>query len=206
MSILDIFRSNTNAVQQPQQPDPNAQVVPGNTTPPTNPADPGQGVVPANAAQPPGEPATPESPLDNFKDLWEANPVDPNAPAPKESQPLTAEQVQKAVSNSNFAAGISQEQLQAISAGGEEAQKAFSDALDTVAKQVMVQATMVNNKLTEKAVAEALEKQSAEIPQMLRKEQSTAHLNDTSELFSAPATSNTTVKEEEEESNGNYNP
>jgi len=189
MGMFDIFTNTqpTNAAPAvPVQPVPGQPVPAGNIPPPPDPAVPGQGVVPASATVP-ATPTEPESPLDAFKDLWEPIPVDPNSPTPTAPAELTAEQVQTAVAKANFAQAITPEQLTAIGAGGEAAQKAFADAMNTVAQQVMVQSTMVNNKLTEKAVATALEQQSAEIPQMLRKQASTAHLNDTSDLFSNPA-------------------
>jgi hypothetical protein len=186
MGIFDIFQSPNNAAVAPP-PAQGQPAVPGNIPPPADPAAPGQGVVPASAVAAPAVPAAPESPLDTFKDLWEPVPVDPNAVAPVVDVPLTAEQVQTAVAKANFSQAITPEQLAAIGQGGEAAQQAFSAAMNAVAQQVMVQSTMVNNKLTEKAVETALSKQSAEIPQMLRKQQSTAHLNDTSELFSNPA-------------------
>jgi hypothetical protein len=187
MGIFDIFTNTqgTNAAQAPPQQQVNGQ--PGNIPPPSDPAMAGQGVVPQSAAVAPVAPQVPDSPLDTFKDLWEPVPVDPNSSTPPVSAPLTAEQVQEAVSKANFAGQITPEQMNSISAGGVEAQQAFTEAMNSVAQQVMVQSTMVSNRLTEKAVAEALDKQTASIPQMLRKQASTAHLNDTSEIFSNPA-------------------
>ena len=181
MGMFDIFTNS-----QPTNAAPSSPVSPGNIPPPTDPAAPGQGVVPASAVAP-AVPKQPESPLDTFKVLWEPVPVDPNSSTPAASQELTAEQVQTAVAKANFSQAITPEQLQAISQGGDAAQAAFSAAMNAVAQQVMVQSTMVNSKLTEKAVAAALARQSSEIPQMLRRQASTAHLNDTSALFSNPA-------------------
>jgi len=185
MGMFDIFTNNT--ATNAAAPAPGTPVPPGNIPPPTTPAAPGQGVIPEPVAAVPATPTEPESPLDTFKDLWEPIPVDPNAPKPAAPQELTAEQVQQAVAKANFSKAITPEQLAAIGQGGEAAQTAFAEAMNTVAQQVMVQATVVNNKLTQKAVETALEKQSAEIPSMLRAQASTAHLNDTSDLFSNPA-------------------
>jgi hypothetical protein len=192
MGMFDIFTNNTPAPAPGA--DPAAPLAPAPVTPPgstipapVDPAAPGQGVVPGSAAVPAAA-TEPESPLDTFKDLWQPVPVDPNSPAPPTpAAPLTAEQVQTAVSKASFTQAVTPEQMQAIGQGGEAAQQAFSAAMNSVAQQVMVQSTMVNNKLTEKAVATALAAQSAELPQMLREQQSTAHLNDTSKLFSNPA-------------------
>jgi hypothetical protein len=184
MSIFDIF---SQAAPVPAAPVAPTTLPPGSNIPaPNTPAVPGQGVVPVTAAVP-ATPVTPESPLDTFKDLWEPVPVDPNATVPAVVAPLTAEQVQTAVDKANFSQGITQEQLAAITAGGDGAQEAFSLAMNSVAKQVMVQSTMVNSKLTERAVEAALEKQSAQLPQLLRAQANKAHLSDTSELFANPA-------------------
>ena len=206
MGILDIFKSapapavtpaSTPASGAPVNPAnpqapgavavPAAPIQPGNIQPLKDAPAPGNGVVPGSTTPTPAEPKVPESPLDQFKDLWQAVPVDANSPTPAVPAELTAEQVQQAVSKASFTESITPEQLTAIAAGGEEAQKAFTEAMNSVAQQVMVQATMVSNKLTERAVSAALEKQNALIPEMLRKQASTAHLNDTSELFSNPA-------------------
>lgn len=142
----------------------------------------------------PAAPVTPapvenkvESPLDGFKNLWDTAPVDPNNPEPAKPQPLTAEQVQKAVAGANFSNAITPETLAAITAGGEDATAAFSTAMNEVAKQVMVQATMVNNKLTEKAVNEAVTTQQAKLPELLRQQAASNHLKETNPLFDNPA-------------------
>jgi hypothetical protein len=194
MGMFDIFTNSQPTNVAPPQGVPGvpgapapAQVQPGNIPAPADPAAPGQGVVPASAANAAAVPREPESPLDTFKDLWEPVPIDPANPVPAAPQPLTAEQVQAAVAKANFAGAVTPDQMAAINQGGEAAQVAMAAMMNSVAQQVMVQATMVNNKLTEKAVATALEAQKAEIPGMLRKQQSTSHLNDTSALFSNPA-------------------
>ena len=157
-----------------QQAQPNVAQAP-NTAP--------NGVVPATV--PPAE-ALPNSPLDEFKELWQTAPTNsentPNAPVA-----LTAEAVQKAVANTNFASGVTPEVLAAITAGGDGAAKAFMDAINSSAQQVMVQSTMVNNKLTEKAVADAMVAQQASLPALLRSQQASSHLADTNPLFTNPA-------------------
>jgi hypothetical protein len=51
----------------------------------------------------------------------------------------------------------------------------------------MVQATLVGNKLSEKQVAAAIEKQMAGLPDMLRAQGSTEHLRTTNPIFENPA-------------------
>lgn len=180
MSIFDMFRSQAPA------PAPQTQVTPGNMQPPSvtptqSPTGEGNGVVPNNEGSAPAE-----SPLDKFKDLWETTPTE-NSEAPATPQELTQESLQKAMESADFTSGISPEQFAAISQGGEEAQKAFMQAMNNVAKQVMVQATLVNNKLTAKAVAEAREAASKSIPNLLKQQAASNHLKDTNPVFTNPA-------------------
>jgi hypothetical protein len=192
MGMFDIFtNNNTNAAQQPAAPaaaQPGQPIQPGNFPPNAGAVDPANPQVPPGtvaAAQP--VPTVPDSPLSQYEKLWEPVPVDPNNPIPDAPLPLTAEQVQKAVANANFSQAITPDHMTAISEGGETAQAAMSEVMNAVAQQVMVQATMVGNKLTEKAVAEALEKQKNDLPQMLREQATTAHLTDTNPIFNNPA-------------------
>ena len=183
MGMFDIF-TNT----QPTNAAPAAPVVPGNLPPDAGVTDPNNPhVPPAPVVAVPATPPEPESPLSQFEKLWEPIPTDPNAPTPTAPQELNAEDVQKAVAKANFTQAITPEQLAAIGQGGEAAQTAFTEAMNAVAQQVMVQATLVGNKLTDKAVSSALEAQKLELPQMLREQATTAHLSDTNPVFDNPA-------------------
>lgn len=187
MSIFDIFKSG----------DTTAQVAVPNTVTAPGPAQPGN--LPANvdpnaAPAQPAPAATPavvetkdESPLAEFNTLWEDKPVDPNAPKPTEPKQLTAEDLQKVIGKADFSTGINPETMTAIAAGGNDAQKAFAAAMNTVAQQVMIQATLVNNKLTEKAVTEAVAATEAKMPDLLRSLSASDHLKTTNPLFSNPA-------------------
>lgn len=133
-------------------------------------------------------PTEPQTPLDKFNDLWEAKPTDPNAPGAAAPEPeLTAESLQKAMADANFASGVSPEHLTAISQGGEAAQTAFAEAMNAVARQVMVQSTLINNKLTTKAVETATADATAGIPELVRKQAAQNHLKDTNPVFTNPA-------------------
>jgi len=188
MGLFDIFTPTAPATPTPP-------AVPATPTPPGNIPDPNapvstdiSGTAPNGIIPAPVEPAIPETPLDKFKDLWETPPVDPNAPAPPEPlKPLSAEDVQKAVSGANFTDAITPENLAAITAGGEDAQQAFQEAMNAVAKQVMVQSTLVNNKLTEQAVAKAIKSHTDSLPDLLREQGVTDHMNTSNPLFKSPA-------------------
>ena len=193
MGIFDAFKSNPAPqapAQQPAQPattptEPGA--IPNQSAPATQqtPVTDVNGVVPAGQPAP-AEPKD-DSPLAEFNTLWDTAPVDPNNPTPQEPAPLTADQVQKVVAKADFSKVITPENLTAIAAGGEDAQKAFAVAMNAVAQQVMVQSTMVNNKLTEKAVADALKKHTENLPAELRRQAAADHLKTSNPLFDNPA-------------------
>lgn len=175
-------------VPVPGQPVPGKPVEPGNLPPDAGVTDPNNPTIPPVTTEPVvAEPVVPELPLDQFKTLWDTIPDDPNAPKPEEPIVLKAEDIQKAVANADFTQAITPEQLKDIGEGGEKAQKAFGEAMNLVAQQVMVQATLVGSKITDNAVAKAIELERAKIPQMLREQATTAHLTDTNPLFDNPA-------------------
>lgn len=176
------------AVPVPGQPVPGTPVEPGMIPPGAGVTDPNNSTIPLTVTEPVvAEPDKPELPLDQFKTLWDDVPIDPNAPKPAVPAVLKAEDIQKAVANANFTQAITPEQLTAIGKGGEEAQQAFTEAMNLVAQQVMVQATLVGSKITNSAVAKAIELERDKIPQMLREQATTAHLTDTNPLFDNPA-------------------
>lgn len=155
------------------------------------PAPQAQGNIPAEptvVADPtnPMAPQLPASPLDQYKTLWENDPTKPplEGEAPK---PLTPEQVSAAMAKTDFSSNMDTNLLAAISAGGEEAQAALPQLLNAMAQQVMTQSTLVNNKLTERAVNAAVDRQKLTIPALLRQQQATDHLKNTNPLFDNPA-------------------
>ena len=192
MGIFDIFTQTPQTAAQPAQPatPPATPTQPGNL--PAEPQVAGQqtpvtdanGVIPQQPAAP--EPNTPDSPLDQFKGLWE---TDPNKPADPNATPVALDPaaVQKVVAKADFSSAITPENLAAIAEGGEAAQTAFANSLNAVAQQVLAQSTLVGNKLTEQAVTRALAAQEAKLPDMLRNQAVTNHLKDTNPLFSNPA-------------------
>lgn len=190
MGIFDIFTNNTPEAA-PQQAAPQVAPVatPGNipdaatTSAPQAPATAANGVVPEQV--PPAQ-AVPDSHLAEFNSLWETKPTDPNQPS-NTPTPLDAAAVQQAVAKTNFSQSITPDTLAAVAAGGEEAQQAFANAMNQVAQQVMVQSTMVNNKLTEKAIADALASQQTSMQEQVRQQAAADHLKTSNPLFSNPA-------------------
>lgn len=183
MSIMDFFKPTVQPVAQP--------VAQPQTTPPGNIPQPdgaitntGDGTAP-NGAIPGGQGSSPDSPLANYADLWKNKPNESTSAEP--TLELKAEDVQGIVNKANFSSVLTPEMLAAIGEGGEGAQQAFSLAMNEVAKNVMVQATLVNNKLTQKAVKDALEHQKKSLPELLRQQSVLNHSKESNPLFTNPA-------------------
>jgi len=187
MGMFDLFTQNQSPAPAPAPQQGGQPAPPGNIPAPANGAPPEQGVVPPEGGTQAGETNVPDSPLAPFEKLWEPVPNDPNAPEVTANQELKAEDVQKVMQNANFTPQISAEQQAAITAGGEGAQEAFNAAMNSVAQQVMVQATLVGNKLAEKQVEAAIEQKLSDIPQLLRDQGSAEHLKTANPLFDNPA-------------------
>lgn len=193
MGLFDIF------TQQPQQqpvvqqtsaaqPVVNVPQQQGNIPDaPTVNVDPNNLSVPAVAPiAPAAEPEVEQSPLDQFKTLWDTVPNE-DEKLPAKQVPLTAEAVQKSMAKADFSSAATAEQLTAIQEGGEPASAAMMQIINDVARQVMVQSTMVNNKLNERAIAEAVAANEATLPTRLRNQAATDHLNTANPLYANPA-------------------
>jgi len=153
-----------------------------NSTTLDSPAAAPNGIVPDG----PNQEQVPNSPLDSFSALWDtpSNDGTNNTPA---AQELTPENVAAAVAKQDFKSFITPDMLTAISEGGESAQQAFSAGLDAVAKQVLVQSTLVSNKLAANAIEKALQAQSASLPTMLRDQSVESFMQDSNPMLSNPA-------------------
>lgn len=189
MGILDIFRTPAPVVAAPQPAPDNQGGIPAEPTVAVDPANPTTPVTDPAANPAPAPAADPnavKSPLDQFTKLWEnvPNKDDKSNVAPV---PLTAEQLQKVMAKIDFSSSVTPEQLAAIQTGGDEATAALPAILNAALQQSMVQTTLINNKLTEKAVADAMAKQAAALPAQLRSQRASDHLNTTNPIFSHPA-------------------
>ena len=193
MAFMDIFRTTpaapaaTPAPAAPATPAPgNGQPVPPGNIP--NPAD----VTAQNQQQQQDATAMqqqqPETPLAQFEKLWETvpNPT-PGTETPPATPALTAEVIGNALKNANFTAAIPAEHFAAISAGGDEAAVALQQIVQSVASTAITQSLLIGNKLQEKAISEALAKQAAEIPGLLRSQSTSDHLKNTNPVFNNPA-------------------
>lgn len=174
---MDMFRPKQEQAPAPVAPA-QTPVEPGNMQPGAAATDPKNPAAPVASADP-------VSPLDQFKGLWENDPT--KAAPDDEPKPLDATELSTAVSKADFAKAISPEMLAAIAEGGEAATAALPAILNAVAQQTMVQSTLVNDKLMQKAITAALAKQQKSLPAMLREQQAANHSKTTNPLFDNPA-------------------
>jgi len=181
MSLFDMFSPKPAAqpTPNPTQPGsiPEQQTV---ATQHTNGTD-ANGVVPQQAPV-----KKDDSPLAAHTSLWEAIPKPPTDPT-TEYTPLDAATLQTAMSKADLAASIPPEIMAAIVQGGDGAGAAFTQAMNQVAQQSMVQSTLINEKLTAQAVQRAISAMEAKLPEMMRSQASSAHVADSNPLFSNPA-------------------
>lgn len=136
------------------------------------------------------EPATEVSPLDGFKDLWEAKPVDKDAPPafdPGNIFNLNQESMNKALAQVDFAKGITEDQINAIQAGGPEAIKALGEMLNNTARQTMGAATQASAKMIETALTGASTAMDGKINNQVRQNQIASHLQETNPALNHPA-------------------
>ncbi len=168
--------------QVPGQPTP-----PGNILPPEVPPIDGSGVIPTPPVAPVAEPKKDDHPLDQFSKLWETEPKKDGEGDDAPNTALSAEEIQKVVAKVDFTKSITPENLAAITAGGEGAVAAMVTALNTVGQQALTQSTLINNRLAEQMIAKAIESSNSKIPDIIRSQSASNHLNDTNPLFSNPA-------------------
>lgn len=190
MGIFDMFTGGSSAQSQSQpQSQPQQQAVAGNI--PADASATGQassGVAP-NGVVPPGTgtSATPSAPLDQFADLWKN---DPNATAATSGGvfgDLDPKKFSEAAAKLNFASTVTPEQLQAISAGGEGAVNAFSQAMNAVAQATYAQSAFASTKLIEQALGKAKEGFMSELPLHIKKLQVSDNLRTENPIFANPA-------------------
>lgn len=128
-----------------------------------------------------------KSPLDAYSDLWETAPIDPNAPQPPTAPTLDPKQLAEKVGTIDFSNTVAPETLAKITAGGEEAGAAFLEAMNTVARNVMLQSTLVGNKLAQKVVGFETEQLQSQVPDLIKQNMVTDNLSSNNPLYSNPA-------------------
>jgi len=189
MSIFDNLNPFKSAEPATIAPQPGQPTPPGNVPTPkadgSNPPTEGQGVTPPI----PQEAKKPEddSPLAQFKDLWE---TDPKKSGDKEAAPdysLKSEDVMKVVAKQDFTKNLTPEQVAAIQEGGEAGVAATIALVNGAVQQAVTTSTLISNQLSQQMVNQAVQDSQDKIPGILRSNLTSAHLKDTNPLFSNPA-------------------
>lgn len=187
MGLFDNFLNKAPAQTTPQA-DPNAAaVVPaaGNLQDPNIVAQQGSvsAVAPEGPASDPANAGDADTPLAEFKNLWDTEPTNKADPSLAPT-PLVASEIQALVAKQDFSAMITPEMLATVP---EEQHAAFTSAMNLVAQNVMTQSTMVNSKLNAQSIEQAEKRFAATLPELLRKQAVTNHANETNPLLNNPA-------------------
>ena len=156
---------------------------PGNIPPTVDPNAP-----PPTAESAPAPVAAPvdNSPLAEFNTLWDTVPNKDGEPAPL-VQPLNPAKLQEVIAKSDFSTAVTQENLTAIQAGGDEASAAFASSMNQVAQTVMNQSLLASNKMIEQAVDRVNKSWEDKLPGILRKQNLNESLVSSDPVFKNPA-------------------
>ena len=141
MSIFDMFKTDNSSSTASTAG--SAQAATAQQLPPN---------VDAGITTPATAPATPPAPLDDFKNLWQN---DPNATV---TQPginfnITPEQLTAISGQLDYSAMLTPELQQRIAAGGEDAIKANTELMQSIARANFEHNTLASTKLVEAALA-----------------------------------------------------
>lgn len=172
-SISSFFNGAAKQADPAPQAQVNSQSTPGNI--PNSPTP-----IPAAV-----DAAKVNSPLDQFNTLWD--PVANKGAETDSQQALDPVKLRELVNQADFSSTISQENRAKIAQGGEEAQKAFTESMNTVAQQVMVQALLASNKMTQTAIDNVNKTWETKLPELLRKQTLSENLRDSNPIYSNPA-------------------
>lgn len=182
MSIMDFFRPGA----APQPAPTTAQ-----QTQPTQGGQQQQAPTPSLTADPvTADPAAVADPMDKFKDLWTPPAKVEGAPAefnPSAIFDMNPESIAKAVGQINFAEGITAEQLQAITAGGDDAIKTFAQILNQSSAKAMQLSTQAAGKMIEKAMTDASGAMDKKINSGVKLNQVNSQLQELNPALSSPA-------------------
>ena len=185
-NAMDMFRSPNPAPQPAAQ-----QAVNGQAAQPADPAVAMQQVPqpqPAGATGEPGEGAA----LDQFKDLFAA-PTEEQLKAQGRFDPATlfagmdAAKVSEAVGKMNFAAQITEDQLQAISGGGQQAIQTLQQLLNSTGQATMSQAMLANAEMIKQAMGTVSGTLDTRINAVSRQQQIRQAVHGDNAAFSNPA-------------------
>lgn len=168
---------------------PNGQPNPGNMpgtapaafTPASTPGTAPNGTVPGDT----NVSTTIPSPLDTFSDMWKTDATSGN-----QAQPLfniDQAKMMEAARQQDFTKLISQEQMQAVLAGGEGAMQAFTAVLNIVGQDVYARSAMATTKLIEGAVNKTNKTMTDSLPDMIKRHNVSNGLREDNPALNHPA-------------------
>lgn len=130
-----------------------------------------------------------ETPLAQFTELWKNEPADPNASKTPAGifGDVDPKKFMEAAGKIDFAKAVTPEEMQAIAAGGDGAQKAMAAMLNKVAQGAYAQSAFASTKMIEAALAKAKDGFVAELPQHIRRESLSSNLREENPVFANPA-------------------
>ena len=156
--------------------------VPGNIPATGGQATPENPMVPAAAT---GTENLAQSPLGDFKDLWEA---DPNA---KPTEPMFAgvdpQKLMDAAGKTDFSKIIGKDHMAAIAAGGAGGVEASMQAMNKMAQAVYANSAMATTKIVEQALAKQQASFEAKLPGIIKQHTLSDTLRSENPALSNPA-------------------
>lgn len=156
----------------------------------TNPVAPPHGQVAATPVSAPAPVAIVETPLDPYSKLWEAPPIDPNAPIKSASEMfkgLDPKAMLDAARKVNFTASATPEVLAKITAGGAEAGPALLALLNDVGQRAYAQASIASVGINQQALERFEQIQQANLPNQIRGHQVSDAVSQANSAFAHPA-------------------
>lgn len=178
MSIMDLFRS------QPKSAEPVPPTVNGQQQTPANPGLTQTATPDLNAV------TVAPTGMDKFNDLWapkakvEGAPEDFNPNAIFNMDPKA---MSEAIGQINFAEAVSQEDLKAITEGGDGAMQAFMKAMNSVSSKTMTLATTASAKMIEQAMGQATTAMDGRISKQVKINQVNSAMQELNPALSHPA-------------------
>lgn len=131
-----------------------------------------------------------QSPLDQFKDLWQPVQTDPNQVAAGGILGnVDPTKVMDIAGKTDFSKVISQDTLSKINAGGPEAMTAMMEAMNRMAQVAYGQSAIAASKMVEQAAAKMQDRFKADLPGEFKRLNVSENLRNDNPIFSNPAIS-----------------
>lgn len=168
---------------KPTPAQPAASNNPANNPPPQEPHS--SQVTQTNGVVPPEANKEPAPPLDQYKDLWQPTPTDPNAPQTDDR--IDPQKLMEAASKVDFSKLLDQATLSKVVKGGEDAVGALAEILNKQSQTVYGQSMVVTSRIVEEAVAKAQEQFAAKLPSLIKSQNVNESLFSENPAFNNPA-------------------